>query len=366
MNNLDQLPSRKMASAGRHRFPMRTIVLAATAICVLAIVSAAGVFNVIAGQPRDEYRSGERLTYNISFNNYDSAAYAEIRVVSKGKLEGKDAVELYGKLRSGDLLGAVLYLWDDARTTYVSPDTGYPLYIRSVSNAGLLPAETVKSYLSGPSSRLDLLSLIYKVRQSRGVGSFAVQESGQPYVFDFVQSGSESVSTEAGGFETGISSVTSQYLAERGIRDFRINFSSDERALPVLVRFRTERGEFTAKLASIQDLTPEVSESPKPETPKPTPSITPTPDPTPRPYIDNQPLSPDLPFELGESLRYRVTKKGSPVAEVVVSAKERKQYQGVDSLLLSATVESLGAANDLFGPQDAVLSWVDPVTLAPF
>ncbi len=345
---------------------LRKAAIVIIAACGLAAVAIGGLFAASARQSEDTFRSGERLTYTISFNKNDSAAFAEIKVVSRGKLQGKDVVELYGKLRSVDLLSAAFFLWDDTRTTYVSPETGYPVYVRAVSNAGLLPVETVKNYLKQPSTELDLLSLVYKARQTRGVGSFLVNESDRSYVFDFVSTVTETVKTEAGEYETNVSNVSSEYLTQLGITDFKINFSTDDKVLPVMVRFRTSNVAIEARLASIQDLSPKVEESPNAETPRPTPVLAPTPEPTPKPYIDNLPLSTDLPFVLGETLRYAVTKKGIPVAEVSLSAKERKLISGTDSLLLTAYVNSLGSANDLLGANDVIASWVDPDTLAPF
>ncbi len=47
------------------------------------------------------FRIGERLTFNISFEQYDNAAYAEIHAVSRGKLGERDAVELRAKNKKG-------------------------------------------------------------------------------------------------------------------------------------------------------------------------------------------------------------------------------------------------------------------------
>ena len=333
-------------------------------LLLAAAVLAGGILYARADQVSDDFKIGERLTYTISFNNFDSAAYAEIRVVSRGKLDGKSAVELFGKLRSSDVLSAAFYLWDEERTTYVSPETGYPLLIREVSKTGLLPKETVSNFLKEPSSNLDLLSLIYKARQSGGNGSYNVLEAGKIYSFNFSPAGGRPITTEAGTFETNLFDVQSEYFAENGIRDFVIAFSADSRTLPVTVQFRTEKGEFEARLASVQDLTPEptVTVTPAPTT-SPTPVV--TPEPTPQPYVDNRPLSTDLPFELGETLRYRVQRSGSYVGEVNLKAAERKLFQGRDALLLTAQVLSLGPSNDLFAATDRVDSWVDPDTLAP-
>ncbi|MCO6512030.1 MAG: DUF3108 domain-containing protein [Aridibacter famidurans] len=312
-----------------------------------------------------EPKVGEKLTYSISFNNFDIAGYAEIHVVSRGSLEGRDAVELSAKLKSVDLVSAAFFTWDEARTTFIAPETGYPLLIKELVNTGPFPRETTRSYLQQPSSAFDLLSMIYRVRALGGTGSFSVLENERLHNFDFVVSGQEEVSTEAGDFGTQVSSVQSSFLAEQKIKEFRVNFTSDDRKIPVLVRFRTEVGDFEARLAGIQDLTPVPDPTATP-TPTPTPIATPTPVPTPRPYVDNQPLSPDLPFRLGERLDYQVTRQGSPFAKLTLSASERKQYLGVDSLRLVAQVTETLPANDLFGATDRIEAWVDPDTLVPF
>jgi hypothetical protein len=47
-----------------------------------------------SAQTAGNFRVGERLTYNFSFEKFKDVAYAELYVVSRGKLEGKDAIEL--------------------------------------------------------------------------------------------------------------------------------------------------------------------------------------------------------------------------------------------------------------------------------
>ncbi|HUF04434.1 MAG TPA: DUF3108 domain-containing protein [Aridibacter sp.] len=310
-------------------------------------------------------RVGEKLTYSISFNNFDSAAYAEIHVVSRGKLEGRDAVELSAELRSVDVLSAAFYAWDEARTTFVSPDSGYPLLVKEISNTGPFPRVTSRGYLQRPATAYDLLSMIYRVRALGGAGSFSVLENERFHNFDFVISGTENVSTPAGDFETQVTLVQSSYFADRKISDFKVYFTTDDQKIPALVRYKTDKGDFEARLAGIQDLSPVPDPTATP-IPTPTPIVTPTPVPTPRPYVDNAPLSPYLPFKLGERLEYSVLKQGVPAAKVALSASERKQYLGVDSLRLVGQVTETLPANDLFGATDRIEAWVDPVTLVPF
>ncbi len=319
-----------------------------------------------SAQTKSPYQIGERLTYNISFEKFENAAYAEIYTVSKGKLDGKDAVELSAKIKSDGLVSAAFYLIDEARSTFISEQTGLPLYIRNLSKTSGLPKEHISNFLTSPTTNYDLLSLIYKVRISGGAGSFSVQENEKTYNFDFAATGGEVVKTDAGEFETTISTVQSTYLTELGITNFRINFTNDESKTPVLIRLKTEKGSFNAKIASIQNLKPEVETTTSPiVTPTVIKTITPTPTPTPQPYIDNEKLSEELPFVLGETLEYRVTKDNQFAGKVVLQVAERKEFDQEDSLKLVVGMSELGQNNQIFNIQDSIEAQVDPNTLAP-
>ncbi len=89
------------------------------------------------------FRIGERITYNISFEKFNNAAYAEIYTVSRGKLGERDAVELRAKVKTNELVSAVFYLLDESRTTFASAETGLPLYIRKI-----IIAQTPKTFFT--------------------------------------------------------------------------------------------------------------------------------------------------------------------------------------------------------------------------
>ncbi|HEV8593612.1 MAG TPA: DUF3108 domain-containing protein, partial [Pyrinomonadaceae bacterium] len=95
------------------------------------------------------------------------------------------------------------------------------------------------------------------------------------------------------------------------------------------------------------------------------PVATPKPVATPAPYVDNQPLLPELAFELGETLEYKLSSGGQQVGTFKLQAKERKQRNGVDCLLLTATAADVRAGNSLFALGDKILAYVDPDNLAP-
>lgn len=314
------------------------------------------------------FRVGERLSYNVSFGKITDAAYAEFFVVSRGKLSGRDAVELQGKFKTTNLVSA-FYLLDEIRISYASAETGLPLYTRLVSNEGILPRETAKNFLENPTAYHDLLTAIYQARNLSGAGSISFQENDKIYNAVFQTTGTEKVKTDAGEFDTNLSTVQSTFLDEAGLKDLRINFSNDEARLPVLIRFKTLKGEFRASLASVQTILPETQVEPTPAVTlvTPTPVVIPTPRATPSatPYVENQPLSEDLPFNLGETLNFRVTSQNQNIGTVTLQAKERKQFAGRDSLLLTATVTAPGQQKGILNVGDSIKSYVDPVSLAP-
>lgn len=311
------------------------------------------------------FRVGERLTYNFSFENLKDVAFAELHVASRGKLENKDAVELHSKFKTVNLLSAVFYLIDETRTTFASVENGLPLFTRRVSNVGVSPLEETKNFLVTPAANLDLLAMLYQARHAGGVGNFQFQENGRIYNANFTATGNEKVKTDAGDFDTSISLVQSDFLIENGIKELRINFSADEQKIPVLIRAKTSKGEFRGSLSSQQNTaeTPEVIPTPSQTTivtiPTPKPVVTPT------PYIENQTLAPELPFVLGETMLYQISNGGKKIASVTLQAKERKQFVNQDSLLLTALVTGIEPSNQIFNLNDGIRAQVNPETLAP-
>ncbi|MEO8648395.1 MAG: DUF3108 domain-containing protein [Acidobacteriota bacterium] len=312
------------------------------------------------------FRIGEKLTYSVSLERRQNVAYAELFTASRGKLGEKDAVEVRAKFKTLDFVSAAFFLVDETRTTFAAPESGLPIYSTRTENIGPLPTETATNFASIPSQNLDLLTLIYKVRYSAGAGSLILQDGEKVYTVTFQTAGTERVRTDAGEFETNIVSLQSDFLTDHGMKEMRLNISNDDARLPVLVRFRTGKGEFRAKLASVQVIEPETMPQP---TPSPTLQVRVAPSPrpaaTPEPYVENVPLAAELAFALGEKLTYSIKAGGQPIGTIAIQAKERKQFKGLDSLLLQATVTEAGAGGQFFGAGDVMRTQVDPETLIP-
>lgn len=313
------------------------------------------------------FRVGERLSYNVSFESFKDVVYLETYVVSRGKLSGRDVVELRSRVKTGGLVSAAFSLIDEERTVFADPASGQPLFVRREMNGGVLPKVVETNLMETGPNPYDLLTAIFKARETGGNGSFQIAENGESSTLTFTSAGSERVKTEAGDFDTTISTVQSSFFESRGIKGLRVWFSTDEARRPIAFSFRTAKGVFQGKISGISQDTPVlVPVEPRP-TPTPTPVVKPTPRPTPSQelYQENTRLLPELIFQLGESLEYVVTRGGKPSGRVTIEAKERKLLDGLDTLVLRARVTGTepGEANLKLG--DSIVAKVNPETLAP-
>ena len=359
-----------MSKAGFHTLRSKRwlpVRLAVLGLALLSLAGASSTYTNAQSLPETQgFRIGERLTYNVMLGRFSNAAYGELYTVSRGKLGDKDAVELRAKFRTLELASAALYMVDQSRTTFVSPSTGLPLYSSITQNAFGLPKETIQNFLITPTPHFDFLTMIHRLRQSGGTGSLTMQDGEKVYSVTFQPSVIERQRTDAGEYETTLVTVQSDYFTEQGITDVRVNLSTDEAKLPVLIRFRTPKGVLRAGLASVQNIEPDVIVAQPTPVPvrTPVPERTPRPLPTPAPYVDNLPLAPELAFELGEQLDYRIMLGAQQVATMRLAAKERKQFNGIDSLLLEATFADTRSGSP-FSSGDFIRAYVNPDTLAP-
>ena len=308
-------------------------------------------------------RVGEKLTYSIQVGPFIGAGYAETQVMSQGRLSGKDAIEIHAKVKTLEFVSAAYFMIDQTRTIYVAPDTGLPLYVSKVSSAGATPTETIVNNLSTPTESFDIFSLLYAARGGDGNGTYSLFENGKTFEVRLRQAGGEHLHTDAGEFDTKISVVESDYLASIGCKDLRIHFSNDAARIPVAIVFQSSKGVVRVLLNGV--VSPAADVVPSFATPTPTPTPKPTPRPASAPYVENQPLSSELGFKLGESLDYRISAGGKPLAVLNFQAVARKLYNREDSLQLVAKIASAEPNNGLFRAGDYASVQVDPDTLAP-
>jgi hypothetical protein len=299
--------------------------------------------------------------------NFSDVGYAEFSVVSNGKLEGQNAAELRARLKTNDI-GTAVFPIDETRQSFVSTESGLPLFTVRKTFGTISPKEIKKSFLQNPAISHDLLSLIFALRRLSTGQTFSFNENDRDYTFS-VQSGkSEKVETDAGDFDTSELLLQSPFFDEIGLTKVRLNLSTGDDRIPVLLRALTSRGEIRVALASykITVVAPVAEKAPAPNPiPIPVPIRTPRPAPTPPPYVDNEALSTELPFLLGETLTFQLSEENRKIANVILRAKERKQFFGSDSLLLTAEISAV-EGKSIFAVGDSIQTYVDPYSLVPF
>jgi len=331
-----------------------------------------------SAQGNAAFRMGERLSYTVSLERFPNVAHIETSVSSRGTISGREVIELQGKVKTFDIVSATFPLIDESRIVLIDPTSGLPILINRTIRSTAVPKEVVSNFLTAPTTNFELLSLIYKAREAGGNGSFPFSENGENYVATFASGTLDKlggrIRTDAGEFDTTPTTIQSTYLDLLGIKNFRIDLSNDQFRIPVRMRFDTAKGSFTALLASVSVDAPPVptdptlvaQPQPQPMS-QPTPRVatTPRPVPTPTPFIDNQPLLREVKFVLGETLDYRVMQGSQAIGTLRLTARERKQVENADSLLLLATVLQVLPGNRAFGAADSLITRVNPDTLAP-
>ncbi len=211
------------------------------------------------------YRVGERLTYNISYSNFISAAHAEFLVAARGTFFGRDGIQLKGHVETTGTVNAALLALNNDYITYVDPNTGLPFhaqqFIREASRASDASADFNQPAGAAPlppgrlgemSGIYDLLSVVYRIRtlplKENSSYRLTVRIDNVDHQVDIKVRGQEAVKTNVGSFTAVISRITVK--GNTGSYPMQAYFSSDDRHIPVLVTARYASGEIRAELAA--------------------------------------------------------------------------------------------------------------------
>ena len=346
------------------------------------------------------YRVGERLSYNVSFSNFVTAAHAETIVASRGQLFGHDGFELRGHVETIGLVSAALYAVNNDYVSYVDPATGAPYRLQQSIREGMTSLELPP----GPGARpnagqvstpvpgtFDFVSALFRLRAlplaQGAVYHLTVQQGDLPFEVELRVTGRETLKTNVGS-STAIATQV-RVPGNREANDYRIRiyFTDDELHVPLLITARHAAGEIRAELAGVEMLG-EVPQAPsgQPDAQKPAPQPTsptiplprpggvaavPAPTPTPKPAATPappaaQPAAADLPFKVGEQLNFNFFLGAQPVGTATFQVRARQKYFNREGLLLTVQAQTTGAGQTLFPVADQINSYVDATTLLPF
>lgn len=355
-------------------------------ISILTILLLALVFPLFGQQNGQEaltpvtfsqspYRVGERLTYNVAFSNFPSAAHLEVEVVSRGTHFGRDAYQLRAHVETTGVINVALFAINNDYTTYVDPETGLPFRAEETARDALRTNDSVQDFAQpggneaippkqrGFPGTYDFVSAFYRARalplSDGAVYNFSVRGEGVEYQAELKVIGRDTIRTNVGSFPTVVTQIK---INNSPLRNFKVYFSDDERHVPVLMTARVNSGDLTAELAGSELVKPPV------ETTKPAPAIVAAPAPAATVPAAPPPLSPNIPFQVGEELNYQVFigTSNTPLGLASFQVRGRQRYFERDGLFLSVTAQTTGAAARLFVAKDQIDSYVDPKALLPY
>ncbi len=342
--------------------------------------------NEVAALPFSDapYRVGERLTYNVSFSSFVSAAHVELFIAGRGTFFGRDAIQLRGHIETTGMVSAALYALNNDYISYVDPATGLPFRTQEIVREAAPGADTSsdqsqpasstpvseKLITSDVAGAYDLLSALYRLRGlplSDGSSySFAARANSQEYRAELRVKGHETIRTNVGSFNAIVSELRVANNSAANDYRIRIYFSDDERHLPLVVTARLSSGDVRAELAGWQLTAPAAAKS----TPPAKVSVTPARQSPPLVIATAPPEDPlaGLPFKVGEQLNYQLYVGGGSEAVALVSYQVRAhaRYFDHDGLMFTASAQTTNAAQRLFSANDQFTSYIDAKTLLPF
>jgi len=360
-------------------------------ISILLILFLAVVFPLFAQEKDGQtastfssspYRVGEKLTYNVSFSNFPSAAHVEVEVMSRGMHFGRDAVQLRSHVETNGVVNVALFAINNDYVTYVDPATGLPFRAEESARDAIKASDSVQDFnqpagneaippkRKGFPGTYDFLSAFYRARalplSDGAIYDLTVHGVAIDYQAELKVIGRTTIRTNIGSFAT----IVTQIKADNSpLRNFKVYFSDDERHVPVLLSARVKAGQITAELAGSELIKPPADASGFPTATPPivaAPVPTPTPRPTPTPGPAT--LSGNFPFKIGEQLNYQVflANNNTPFGLVSFHLRGRSRYFERDGVFLSVTAQTTGAAAQVFVARDQIDSYVDPKELMPY
>ena len=380
---------RRASPVSYHSNVHRKVTFSRIAACLAALLL---TLTSVNAQPKPEaaavpfnpavYRVGERLTYNVSFAQFVSAAHVEMLVAGRGRYFDREGVELRAHVETAGVINVALLALNNDYVTYVDAATGLPYRSQTIVREAGRTTEASGDYnqpagieaipgklrANGFPGTYDLLSEVVRMRAmplSEGVSfSINVRNDTQEYQADVRIIGRQLIKTNVGSFNTLVARVS---VGSGPLSNIRVYLTEDEWHVPVLITAKHKDGEIRAELAASDLTTPPPSPTPTPQRVVP-PSDGRALVPVPGPTIPVSETRLNLPFSVGEQLNYQVFlgTTAQSVGSASFSVASRGRYFNRDGLLLTATAQTTNAGARVFYVNDKISSYVDPETLLPF
>ena len=348
---------------------------------------------------------GERLSFNVSWSNFVTAARLELEVADRGVFFGQDGYQLRARVVTIGYVRSIFTDLDNQYTSYVGTKTMLPYHAENSTRQGLKKIDdsilfdqvaASARYIDGssvsiPPNTYDLPSLVYALRQRdlKAGASFkcAVLYDKEVIEVEAQVKPRERVITQAGSYDALRVELTTK-SKKYNLSKYRLRlwFSDDAQRLPVLMTAQPSVGEVRAELSGATIVSPA---KPKlglnPELPTETPLFVPTgklpgdgSSPMPPKGKDGKDADParnadvpsdferNLPFAPGERLIYDASWLNlNSVGRVSFEVRQQARLNNQRVFEFVGEAATLGATRSLFSLDSQAICYANASNLVP-
>lgn len=218
--------------------------------------------------PRRAFVVGERLTYEVSWQDFLVAGELVIETKERRSYEGIDGYHVSAQAQSVGLVSMIGKKIDDGYESYIDSTTLLPFKAekrvrhgnkRQQSSVTIDQEERTARMADGRSVKLpaetyDLASLLFAIRnmdlapgKSR---TFNLLEDGKLYAIRIEPETKERITTQAGSFDTIKIATRMADRANDKLYNLRVYVTNDQRRIPVLITAEPSWGSVRVKLLS--------------------------------------------------------------------------------------------------------------------
>jgi uncharacterized protein DUF3108 len=222
----------------------------------------------VVSSPKPGFEVGERLTYEVSWQDFLVAGELVIETKDRRSYEGTDGYHVSAQAQSVGLVSMIGKKIDDAYESFIDATTLLPFRAekrtrhgskRQQSSVTIDQEERTARMADGRNIRLpaetyDLASLLFAIRgmdlTPGKARTFNLLEDGKLYVIKIEPETKERITTQAGSFDTIKIATRMADRANDKLYNLRIYITNDRRRIPVLITAEPSWGSVRVKLIS--------------------------------------------------------------------------------------------------------------------
>jgi hypothetical protein len=331
------------------------------------------------------FQVGEKLSFNVSWANFVTAARLELEVAGQGAYFGQQGYQLRTKVSTLGYVRTIFNEIDNQYVSYVDAKTLLPYRTDNTTRQGKTNEDDTvtidqqrrtarygdNSELALPADTFDLPSLVYALRlREFGEGAKPTKFTalfGKTLVgIEATVKNRERITTQAGNYEV-IRVDLKARTKDKTEYNVRVWFSDDKQRVPVVMQSKTSFGDVRAELTQVS-INPQLNKANLVAVNNAPPEIASR---DPRIALETAEAAPSefessLPFALGERISYDVEWLSlGNIGKVNLAIQRRGKLDHRLVFEMVGEMATIGSARSIINLDDHFKSYVDVDSLLP-